>query len=159
VAVCFSFWAASGRQKLKLYPNGQLLRRLFVAALRIEATAYGAREAAFSWLLRNAWVTTLGLSRSQRAAVAPAPPHTVAPSPPHTGGFSGTGEHLLDLLRPCILLPRRVSFPSGCRTLERFCFPRVAARTPPSQLRPQAFSPLQVRSSLMHRWRLTIRLR
>jgi hypothetical protein len=37
VAVCFNFWAASGRQKLKLYPNGQLLRRLFVVALRIEA--------------------------------------------------------------------------------------------------------------------------
>jgi hypothetical protein len=33
VAVWFSFWAASGRQKLKLKPNAQLLARLLSEAI------------------------------------------------------------------------------------------------------------------------------
>jgi hypothetical protein len=33
VAVWFSFWAASGRQKLKLKPNAQILARLLGEAL------------------------------------------------------------------------------------------------------------------------------
>jgi hypothetical protein len=84
VVVCFSFWAASGRQKLKLYPNGQLLRRLFVAALRIEATRLqrprsGLQLASTQRLGYGARVVALPTSRRRSRSS----PHCRSLSSPH----------------------------------------------------------------------------
>ena len=83
-AVCFSFWAASGRQKLKLYPNGQLQRRLFVAALRIEATRLrrprsGLQLASTQRLGYGARVVALPTSRRRSRSS----PHRRSLSSPH----------------------------------------------------------------------------
>jgi hypothetical protein len=149
VAVCFSFWAASGRQKLKLYPNGQLQRRLFVAALRIEATRLrrprsGLQLASTQRLGYGARVVALPTSRRRSRSS----PHRCSLSSPHRRLLRYGRTPLLDLLHP-----RVFSSPAASRsrrvvpTFERLYFPRVVARTPPSQLRPQAFSPSRRRLS------------
>jgi hypothetical protein len=84
VAVCFSFWAASGRQKLKQYPNAQLQRRLFVAALRIEATRLrrprsGLQLASTQRLGYGARVVALPISRRRSRSS----PHRRCLSSPH----------------------------------------------------------------------------
>ena len=129
VAVWFSFWAASGRQKLKLIPNAELLPRLLAEAIWYEAArSLTSRSAAQLASVRSR--AQLGfpptvLRRLREPNAAPPPVRTTR---------IAAGVRRYGSVLPCRphLLPRIAAFPSPFSY-----FRMVAAVTPTPLLRPQ----------------------